>query len=187
MVDDDNNGWWRWSGVMQFHNTATTAVSHNFKLYAHPPSPSIFSHFEIKWSHLTSTKPKYWEKNQMLPRLQRSQPMLLGQPDSKVLARLFGSWCFTKRKKIIQRCLSGSAVDLFWSQLLQKTVNCSLSEIWLQCSYSTLFKDFCNNTSILLQQHFSISATPFCIYCNTFHLHWGSTELLWSKINLKDP
>ena len=60
---DDDNGWWRWSGVMQFHNTATTAASHNFKLYAHPPSPSIFSHFEIKWSHLTSTKPKYWKKS----------------------------------------------------------------------------------------------------------------------------
>ena len=158
---------------MQFHNTATTAASHNFKLYAHCTPTINFNFLTIRDQmvppHLNKTK--ILKKNQMLPRLQRSQPMRLGQPDSKVLARLFGPWCFTKRKKIIQRCLSGSAVDLFWSQLLQKTVNCSLSEIWLQCSYSTLFKDFCNNTSILLQQHFSISATPFCIYCNTFHLH----------------
>ena len=131
----------------------------------------------------------------MLPRLQRSQPMLLGQPDSKVLARLFGSWCFTKRKKIIQRCLSGSAVDLFWSQLLQKTVNCSLSEIWLQCSYSTLLKDFCNNTSVYLQQHFSISATTLQYFCNNtsvflqLHFAFFATRSIYTEAqqNSFDP
>ena len=57
--------------------------------------------------------------------------MLLGQPGSKVLARLFGPWCFTKKKKNYSE-VSGRAVDLFWSQLLQKTVNCSLSETVVQ-------------------------------------------------------
>ena len=169
MVDDDGRGWCSFTIRRRRQHRTTSNFMHH-------------THHHIQFSHNSRsngpTSPQQnqnIEKIQMLPRLQRSQSMLLGQPDSKVLARLFGPWCFTKRKKIIQRCLSGSAVDLFWSQLLQKTVNCSLSEIWLQCSYSTLFKDFCNNTSILLQQHFSISATSFC---SRFHPHLGSTELL---------
>ena len=39
-----------------------------------------------------------------------------------------------------------------------------------------------------LQQYFSISATTlqyfatsFLHFCNTFHVHWGSKELLWCK------
>ena len=35
------------------------------------------------------------------------------------------------------------------------------------------------STSVFLQQHFSIFATSFLHFCNTFHPHWGSTELLW--------
>ena len=37
-----------------------------------------------------------------------------------------------------------------------------------QIEQTTLFKDFCNNTSVFLQQHFSISTTSFRIFATCF-------------------
>ena len=37
------------------------------------------------------------------------------------------------------------------------------------------------NFSIFAKKNFSIFALSFFHFCNTFHLHWGSTELLWCK------
>ena len=36
-----------------------------------------------------------------------------------------------------------------------------------QISWTALFMDFCNNTSVFLQQHFSVSATSFCIFATS--------------------
>ena len=37
-----------------------------------------------------------------------------------------------------------------------------------QIEQTTLFKDFCNNTSVFLKQHFSISTTSFRIFATCF-------------------
>ena len=47
-----------------------------------------------------------------------------------------------------------------WAQPLTPMARAEVNQIrWI-----TLFKDFCNNTSVFLQQHFSIFATSFCIF-----------------------
>ena len=47
-----------------------------------------------------------------------------------------------------------------WAQPLTSMAKAELDQI----CWTTLLKDFCNNTSVFLQEHFSISATSFCIF-----------------------
>ena len=47
-----------------------------------------------------------------------------------------------------------------WAQPLTSIAKAELDQI----CWTTLLKDFCNNTSVFLQEHFSISATSFCIF-----------------------
>ena len=47
-----------------------------------------------------------------------------------------------------------------WAQPLTSMAKAELDQI----CWTTLLKDFCNNTSVFLQEHFSISATSFCFF-----------------------
>ena len=83
MVDDDGRGWCSFT-IRRRRQYRTTS---NFM---HTHHHLQFSHNSRSNGPTSPQQNKNIEKNQMLPRFQRSQPMLLGQPGSKVLARLFG-------------------------------------------------------------------------------------------------
>ena len=118
---------------------------------AHPQSPSIFSQFEIKWSHLTSTKPRCYQDSK------GANQMLLGQPGSKVLARLFGPWCFTKKKRIIQKCLA-EPLTFFGANCCRKLsiaaclrLGCSAVIAHYLSIFATTLQYFCNSILHFLQ------------------------------------
>ena len=76
--------------------------------------------------------------------------MLLGQPGSKVLARLFGPWCFTKKKKIIQKCLA-EPLTFFGANCCRKLsiaaclrLGCSAVVTHYLRIFATTLQYFCN-------------------------------------------
>ena len=144
----------------------------------------MHTHHHLQFSHISRsngpTSPQQnqnIEKIQMLPRLQRSQSMLLGQPDSKVLARLFGP-ALLRGKKLFRGVCLAQPLTFFGANCCRKLsiaaclrFGCSaVIAHFLRISATTL-QYFCNNTSVFLQQHFITFATSFLHFRNKFHLH----------------
>ena len=153
MVDDDGRGWCSFTIRRRRQHRTTSNFMHH-------------THHHIQFSHNSRsngpTSPQQnqnIEKIQMLPRLQRSQSMLLGQPDSKVLARLFNP-ALLRGKKLFRVVCLAQPLTFFGANCCRKLsiaaclrFGCSaVIAHFLRISATTL-QYFCNNTSVFLQ-HF---------------------------------
>ena len=144
---------------------------------AHPPSPSIFSQYEIKWSQLTSTKPKYWNNSDVTKTPKEPTKCSWGNLVPRFWRASSVLGALLKRKKIIQKCLA-EPLTFFGANCCRKLsiaaclrLGCSAVVAHYLRIFATTLQYFCNFTSVFLQFHLH--------FCNIFHLHWGSTELIW--------